>query len=247
MNTKLVKTYAAIVIITICGLVVIEQLGISYPVTITNQNRSSEFYATGEGKVDVVPTDAEIRIGVSVEKAPDAADAKKQLDLKNNAIIAALEKAGVKKIDIRTDSYSVFPSYEANGKAQTYIGNVMIHVMTKQKNKVGELSNIATQAGANQIFGVEYKMADKSIYKDQAREKAIKDAKKQAEKLAKMAGIHLGKVTNISEYSPDDQPPFQPYEAKLNASPDQVLPPVPSIEPGKDTVTVSVTLTYEIR
>lgn len=248
MNTQLLKTYTALVAITIVGLIVIQQLGISYPVTVTNLNRTSEFIVTGEGKVDVLPDTSEINVGVLVEKASSSEQAKSLLDEKNNAIVEALQKAGVKKEDIRTDTYSLSPNYQdpTRSSVQTYTGSVSIHIQTKEKNKVGQLTTIAQQAGANQIYGVNFKVGDRSSYKEKARKLAVQDAKDQAKKLAKETGIKLGRIVNVSEYSQPEQPPYETF-AKAEVATDLPTQPIPSLEPGKDTITTSVTLIYEVR
>ena len=79
------------------------------------------------------------------------------------------------------------------------------------------------------------------LYREQARNAAIKNAKDQAVKIAKNLGIKLGKVTNMVESS-SNTPSY--YSKALPVSGGGMGGGI-NIEPGSQTVTSEVTLYFE--
>lgn len=57
----------------------------------------------------------------------------------------------------------------------------------------------AVQHGANQIGGISFGIQSKDSLLDKARQDAINDAKRKAEKAAQAAGLKLGRVLSLSE------------------------------------------------
>ena len=57
----------------------------------------------------------------------------------------------------------------------------------------------AVQHGANQIGGISFGIQNKDALLDKARQDAIADAKRKAEKAAQAAGLKLGRVLSLSE------------------------------------------------
>ena len=66
--------------------------------------------------------------------------------------------------------------------------------------------------------------------------------------VAKAGGFRLGKLISINE-GWGGPVPYARYEAfgKGGDGISAIIPPAPSIEPGSQEITVSVTLVYEIR
>lgn len=236
-------------IIAIFGLALMSAFNVALPLTITTQ-QASELSVVGEGKVDVVPDTAYIDVGITINDAQTSKDAQNSIGKTNNAIIAAMNKLGVKKEDIKTSNYSVYPnySYEANGnnKLLGYSGNVTITIKVKDTQKASQVIEAATAAGANQIQGTRFVVEDPQKYRDEARSMAIANAKEQAQKLAKSLDIKLGKVVNVVENSPDSS--IMPmYSTASNAKELGGGGGAPVIESGTQTITSVVTLYFEKR
>ncbi|GAI19803.1 unnamed protein product, partial [marine sediment metagenome] len=81
-------------------------------------------------------------------------------------------------------------------------------------------------------------------YYEEARVKAMKDAKDKATQLANLAGVKLGEPTYISEGA-IYQPPVTRgiYEAGGVPVP---APPPPPISPGELKITVNIQIVYSI-
>lgn len=228
-------------------------LNISYPLTVTTREASGELSVVGVGKVDIVPDTASVDLGIVVNDADTIEAASTEINRVNNAIVTAVTALGIDKADIKTSNYSINPNYDyvrtPNGTITGYNGNTTVTVKVKETDKLPQVIQAATTAGANQVMGTNYMIDKPEDYQEQARQKAIDNAKEQAQKLASQLGIRLGKVTNIVESSSGGGPIPMFYE-KAAMSMDArggTNAPVPDLQPGTQTITSSVTLYFEKR
>jgi uncharacterized protein YggE len=257
-------------------LVAIRVFHISYPVDlrIAYSTQTSELSVVGEGKVDVVPDTAIIDAGISVSRAATAERAKTELSTVNNAIIAGLKRLGIKKEDIKTTSFNITPEYDYNliplndrvgdpavesltpdkpiinpnprSRIVGYNGSASVTVKIRNKDLVTQAIENVTQAGANNVSSERYVVDNPAKFREEARNKAIANAKEQAKKLAKELGIKLGRVTNFIEsgggypyYASSDTLGFAPQQMGMKQS------VAPELEEGTQTVTSHVTLFFE--
>ena len=246
MNKQLVITYAAVILLTLFGLLLIKELNISYPLTITTSSRSSELSVVGEGKVEVVPDTVTIEAGVSINLAPSVEEAQKQVDAINNKIIAQMKELGLESKDIKTSNYSINPSYDYNkgNVINGYNAYASTTIKTSKTELAPQIVSRATAAGANQINGVQYSVKDPAKFREGARKKAIENAKEQAQKLSQELGIKLGKITNIVESTPYDNSPVYYKAAAAEAGGGAGGP---DIEPGSQEISSVVTLYFATR
>lgn len=197
----------------------------------------------GEGKVDVTPDTASINAGISVTNAASVQAAQNQVDTINNKIIAEMTALGIEKKDIQTSNYSVNPNYNYDGvrSIDGYNANAQVSIKTQQLDLVSQIISKATEAGANEIYGVNFSIDDPSKFREQARDEAIANAKEQAKKLADQLGIELGDITNIVEADQGGPVPYLRSAAMEGAGGGGG----PAIEPGTQTVQSTVTLFFE--
>ncbi len=248
INLQVVSTYTVLVIITIVGLCVVQQLDISYPVKVTSAYPTTEFSVTGEGKVEVVPDTATINAGITVSAAKDVATVQKEINEVNNKIISGLKDLSVSKKDIQTSEYNIYPNYnyENGQKIDGYMGNATVSIKTHRLDQVQSILSKLTEAGANQIQGVSFSVDDMTKVRVKARNRAIEDAKKQAQQLASDAGIKLGKITNIIESpGPEEYPPYMTKSYAGGGDVAEIAAPDATIEPGSQTISTTVTLFFE--
>ncbi len=219
---------------------------LSIPLHMTTTQASGEFSVVGEGKTEAVPDTAYVDIGVTVSKAASPREAQKQIDTVNNNIVNVMQKLGIPKKDIKTSQYSINPAYDYSNnreKIDGYNGTVMITVKTAKTELVSRVIEEATQVGANQIQGTRFEISDPDSYREQARKKAIENAKSQAEKLAKDLGIKLGRITNIEEYSSNNPQPYPLMFASEKSA--MGGGGGPSLQPGSQSITSVVKLYFE--
>lgn len=156
---------------------------------------------SGLGEVKVVPDQMTFTVGVDVrEKTLE--EARKNADNRTAALINALKKSGVAAKDIQTTHLSVYPMYN-NEYGQTtphsYNANRIISVVLHKIDQYDEVMTNLYKAGANRLDGLSFQSTQLAKYQEEARKKAIQNAKAKAQSLATEAGAKLGRVYNITE------------------------------------------------
>jgi uncharacterized protein len=198
---------------------------------------------SGEAQVSVTPDLAQIDGGVTTE-AKTAREASETNNKAMAAILAALKAAGIAENDIRTSRLSLYPQSapsKVNGPPQItgYRASNRVTIRIRDIAKIAATIDAMVGAGANDIGGINFIVSQESKLLDDARVKAIEDARRKAEVYAKAANIRLGAPTSISEDGGGDGPRPQARMYKSNA----VATP---IAPGEETLRVSVSVSYEI-
>jgi hypothetical protein len=167
---------------------------------IVNQNLWT-INVVGQGKITYQPDTAKISLGVQIDKVVKAEDALGQLNDKIDKVFKALESAGVSKDDIQTQNYVLNPQYDMVdniSKLTGYSANQTIVVKVKgvdgNSGLVSNIISVASKAGANQVGGVTFEPEDLNNLKQQARLKAIEDARSKANDISKALGVRLDKV-----------------------------------------------------
>ena len=147
----------------------------------------------GEGLVKAKPDVAQTTIAVDVTN-PDPVAAQRDAATRMDKVIAKLKELGVAADDIKTNQYSLTPQYNygQNKETPTLVGYRVVNsvaVTIKQLDKVGQILDAATTAGATSLQGVTFTIADPTSLQSQARAAAVKQARARADELAKAAGV----------------------------------------------------------
>lgn len=130
-----------------------------------------------------------------------------------------------------------------NQKITGYSANTNLSIKVRDSEKVNQVIDIATAAGANQVGGITFDVDDREKAESEARIKAVSDAKKKAQESAKVAGLKLGKVVNYYE---NFNTPL--YDDRVNyAAEGRGGGGGTEIQPGSMEVVISATLTYEVK
>jgi uncharacterized protein YggE len=202
---------------------------------------------SGEGEVRAAPNAAQISAGV-VTIARSAAAALAANSKAMNNVFGALRQAGVPERSIQTSGFSVTPQYatDKNGASTQRISGYevsnTVNVTVDDLAKTGPTLDALVASGANSIGEISFTIKDPKFLIVQARAAAVADAIARAQTLAKAAGVTLGPITSISE-SGGYQPPRPMYRMAAMAA-DAALPPIAG---GEESVTASVSITWEIR
>ena len=197
----------------------------------------------GKGTILAVPDQATIQIGVRTE----AKTSEKALEENNDkmaALQASLRRARIASKDIQTRDFSIWPQYSESSSRTTRItgyevSNTLVITVRNIEN-LGKILDAAVKAGGNQVYGIEFGFTDPSALLDEAREEAMKDAKRKATQLAKLADLKLGTVVTISESGSAPTPVFR---AAADTFAEAASVP---IETGESSVSLSVQVTYEL-
>ncbi|HXF64374.1 MAG TPA: SIMPL domain-containing protein [Caldilineaceae bacterium] len=163
----------------------------------------STITVVGEGKVEIEPDIARVSIGVeTLRDTVEEASAANQETL--DAVLAALQAQGIAEEDIQTSGFSIFAErYGPEGPLPDdqvrYRVSNNVSVTIRDLENVGTVLDAAIEAGANNIYGVEFALDDPSIVESDARASAVEDARAKAEDLAALSGVELGELISISE------------------------------------------------
>jgi uncharacterized protein YggE len=202
---------------------------------------------SGQGEVSGTPNQAELSAGVSTSAATaDAALAENARTM--TAVFAALKRLGVPDKAIRTSSFSVapqYPPYNQNGSSpQRIVGyqvSNQVDVTLDDTRKLGPTLDALVAAGANQINSISFSIRDADTLLEAARTAAVGDAMRRAQTYAKAAGVTLGAVISIQESGVSESP-----RPMLRAMADARAPVTPTAA-GEQSVTASVSMTFEIK
>lgn len=198
---------------------------------------------TGEGTVSSVPDLATISLGVTTT----AATAAEAMAANSTALAAVLERlaaAGVAPRDMQTSNLTLNPnwvSYDSGtaSKIDGYTASNMLTVQVRALDKLGAVLDGTITDGANTLNGVTFGVAEPRPALDEARKKAVADAKARATLLVEAAGAKLGPIVSIAESSGFVQPqPMFRMEADATGS-------VPTAG-GEVGLTATVTMVFEI-
>jgi uncharacterized protein len=203
----------------------------------------------GAGLVYLTPDIAYIYVGAHTEMAT-ASDAVAENNTKTQKVIDALKKFGVDEKDVRTTNFNIWqmdkydPITGMPTGEKVYAVDNTVYVTVRQLDKLGDLLDTLVKAGANNINSIQFDVADKTAATKQARDAAVKDAKTQAQELADAAGVALGEITSISFYDATATPVMDSFGKGGGGVAASASVP---IQPGQMTLTVTVSLTYEIK
>ena len=202
-----------------------------------------EITVIGKGEAIGKPDQAQVQVGVDI-LADSVEVAASQNQAVINEIMSALTAQGVEPKDIQTTNFNVWVEqiYLEGQTPQVggYHVSNQVNVTIREIDKVGEVLSAVIGAGANNIFGISFSVADPATMEAEARAKAMEDARARAEELARLGQVELGEVKLISEVIAQTGPPFAAFEQAATAE-------APSIAPGQLTFQIQLQVTYNIR
>jgi len=192
----------------------------------------------GHGTITAVPNRAQVSFGVSTS-AKTASAALRANAVEMTKVIAALKAQGIAPADIRTELVSLSPRYSQNGEDVVgYEAANSVSATLRKLDKVGPVIDAAVDAGANQISGPNLVRADSAGLYRSALRVAIANARAKARTIASASGLHLRRITDVSETS------SAPAPVALAAK-DASATPTP-VEPGTTQVEASVSVTFSV-
>lgn len=206
---------------------------------------SRHITVVGNGEVSLVPDVAKVNLGAEA-RAATVGEAKAEVDRQIEAILAALTELGIADRDIQTSSYSIYLDREPTpvgreGEPATQtsyrVSNTML-VTIRDIDTVGEVLDAVVEAGANQVYGVQFTVEDDDEWRSSARAEAVADAKVRATELAELNGVELGEVLTISEVIGGGVVPTVAYERAAMGG---------GIAPGELQLGMQVQITYAIQ
>lgn len=218
---------------------------IPFTVNSIQTTNADLFTVSGVGEVQATPKNASVSLGVTQE-GTTAEAAQNEVNKVMNALIADIKSLGVEEKAIKTTNLSVNPTYDFNAgqRITGYSASQNVEVQVEDVELANRVVDTATQNGANVISGVSFEINDeeKEQLEAEARKKAVADAKEKAEQIAREVGIRLGRIVNVQIDNAAEPPVMFSERAALDTM--QKAEPT-NLQPGQNTVTVTVSLSYE--
>ena len=199
----------------------------------------------GEGKVTGVPDVARISLGYSIEKKT-VAEAQKENTNKMNTMIEKLKQDfKIEATDLQTINYYISPQYDySNGRQvlRGYLVSQDLNVKVRQMDKVSSIIEAAGSIGLNQIGNLNFEIDNPEKLRQEARAKALAQAKEKAATLAQVVGVKLGNIISFSESSNQPVPVYGSYALdKIGMGGG-----APAVEAGSNEIIIIATVEYEI-
>lgn len=210
----------------------------------TAQERIPTLSLTGDGIVNAKPDLAIVQVGVEVT-AKTAKDAIAQNSKQLAAALDAAKAAGIEARDLQTAGISLNPDSVRPDRTQPVriVGYQALNAVTIRVRDLGKLGGLLDQlvvAGANDIQGIRFSIADRTPLIEQARQAAIKDVLRKAEVYAEAANVRIVRILSMNEQSFDTPPAPLAMQRAQAARPD-----VP-VEAGELAFRVRVNASFEI-
>jgi hypothetical protein len=200
----------------------------------------------GQGQVIADPDIAYISIGVHSEDV-NAAAAVAANTAQAQKVMDGLKAMGIEDKDLQTTNFSIYPQDQYSPEGQKtgtrFVVDNTVYITLHDITKIGDILGGAVEAGANNIYGISFDVFDKTSILTQARDKAIENAKKQADEVAKVSGVTLGAIQSLNFYNTYPTPVFDSKVASAAGVGGGAI----SVSPGQMTFTVDVSITYEIK
>jgi uncharacterized protein YggE len=220
---------------------------LSMPPAVAQTALPRTFTIAGNAEVHAVPDAALVSAGV-VTESETAAAALKTNSATLAKVIDSIRAAGVEPKDVQTSGLALEARYYHPDKPSPtdrpriigYTAANEVTLRVRDLGKLGDLLDKVTVAGANRIEGIAFIVSNQDGLLDEARRKAVADAKDKADLYAKAAGFTLGKVMSFTEES---VPPPRPMARAMVAS--GAAAPVP-VEAGEMTLPVRVRVVWSL-
>lgn len=160
---------------------------------------------TGEGIVNVVPDEVELQVRIEHE-GMNPSTVKMENDNAVNTILNFLKRMEVDEKDIRTTFLNLNKNYDYQTKTYSYTANQSLSITVRDINDYEKIVTGLLEKGLNRIDGIQFKSSEIKKHKEEARKRAVLDAKQKANLYATALEQQIGAAFQISETESNFQP-----------------------------------------
>jgi uncharacterized protein len=200
----------------------------------------------GEGSIKRAPDRAWVTIAAE-SRAKTPAEVQKLNADAMSAVMQKLKGLGLPAEAIRTAAYELRPEFDYANNRQTlrgYVARNAIEVRVDDLPKLGEVLDVAVAAGATSVSGIRFDLKDRANAEQMALQRAIADARAQADTAAQAAGMKVDRVVRLEVHRDAAMPPPRPMVA-MRA--EMAMSAEPPMAPGELEIKATVTLTAAIK
>jgi uncharacterized protein YggE len=200
----------------------------------------------GEGIVKRAPDRAWVTIAAE-SRAKTPGEAQKLNADAMAAVMQKLKGLGLPTEAIRTAAYELRPEFDYANNRQTlrgYVARNAVEVRVDDLPKLGEVLDLAVGAGATSVSGIRFDLKDRTSAEQVALQRAVADARAQADTAAQAAGMKVERVVRIEVHRDTSMPPPRPM---MTMRAEMAVSAEPPMAPGEIEVRATVTLTVAIK
>lgn len=209
---------------------------------------ASHIVVSASEEVEVAPDRAQVRVSVETRGRTSQA-ASQENSRMATAVLESLRRAGIAAEQIRTIGLTVSPEYRypEGGERPTVVGYAArntLEVEIRTLSRVGSVVDAALAAGATNLFGPSFSLANPDSARRVALATAVRRARGDAEVMALAAGQRLGTVLELTSGEGMEQQTIERFPSLMTArSAGQVETPVST---GMIKVRANVTMRIQL-
>lgn len=200
---------------------------------------------SAQAEVRRAPDLATVSAGV-VTEAADANAAMRANAERMQQVVDAIRKAGIEPRDVQTGAITLNPQYRYAENAPPsitgYQASNTVNVTVRDLARLGKILDALVATGANQIHGPTFEIADREPVLDEARRKALEQARARADMYAQSLGMRVRRIVTISEGARIDLPPPMPM-ASLRM--EKAVADTP-VAPGENVLAAHLDVVFEL-
>ena len=163
--------------------------------------REPEITASGRGEVRLPPTYAILTVNVTT-RSKAAVEAASENARRVEAITRALRNAGLNEKDITTAGYRLEQNYEHPRNAEPrpvgFSAHSTIRAEVRPLENLGRVIDAAIAGGATGVSGIQFLASNTEQARRSAMAEAVREAKADADALARAAGGSLGRLIALN-------------------------------------------------
>jgi uncharacterized protein len=208
-------------------------------------NPTNVVVTSGEAMLRHAPDRAFVTVAVEA-RAKNPRDAQRQTAEVMTVVQQRLTNAGVPKDAVRTLGYDLeqeFDFTQGRRVPREFVARNAIEVRVDDIARVGEILDLAVQAGATSVSGVRFDIKDREKIERDALRLAVVDARGRAEAAAVGAGRSVDRIIKIE----DARDPGGPPRPMMTFAMKSAEAAQTAVEPGFIEIRARVTLTASMK
>lgn len=240
-TTRIVSFVSAAPLVAICLAHPLSAIADATP----DPARPGVMTVTGTATLEVAPDYADLMMTISADDLKPSA-ATHAVQVKRDALLAALARTGVERADIKLSFLTMNPIYERSSdsweptRVHTYRAEITIAATTRKFDQLGVIMDAAAGANVSRIF-TSFRRSDLPQLKTKVRDMALTAARAKAKQMTDALGIKLGRVISIAETRNDNSAYYPSVTNTVITAPRSEV-----LEGTTQQLTLDVTLGFEL-
>lgn len=152
------------------------------------------------------PPDEAILSVSTQSRAPTASAALETNKAKTEKLVEAIRRAGIGDKDIQTEGVNINPDYryhQVAGRGEShligYVASNSVRIKTRALDRLSNLLDTLASAGADQVYGPNFAIADPAPLRRESRKRAMERGQAEATEYAVNAGFSRVRLLSVEE------------------------------------------------